>query len=268
MWNLYFAGGCLLCMGEMPIRISPTSEKPGTKWKEVFLGKSVQVQVPVANSSKPFLSFCEYPSDEAARTRALLHQSKPKETKMRKLRTLLMMAVLALGAAFLGAPAASAEDTICRGAIGAVALDNLTVPDGATCTLTGTRLNGTIRVLTNATLSATGVRVNGNIQAEGARNVVVRGSSFVGGSVQIKQGQRATLDRVTINGDLQLDANRGALSISRNVVGSNLQAVGNSGGLTISANRIRQTLECKENNPAPTGSGNIAGEKKEQCAGL
>lgn len=187
---------------------------------------------------------------------------------MRTIRSLIMMTVLALGATMFGATAASAEDTICRGAIGAVQLDNLTVPNGATCTLTGTRLNGSIRVLTNATLNANGVRVNGNIQSEGASNVVVRGSSTVGGSVQIKQGQRATIDRVTINGDLQLDANRGALSISRNSIGSNLQAVGNSGGLTISSNRVRQTLECKENNPAPTGGGNTAGEKKEQCAGL
>jgi hypothetical protein len=49
---------------------------------------------------------------------------------------------------------------------------------------------------------------------------------------------------------------------------ANLQAVQNRGGLVISENRISENLQCKQNNPAPTGGGNRAGDKKGQCARL
>ncbi len=166
------------------------------------------------------------------------------------------------------APSASAEERQCRGIIGAVRLDNIRVPDGATCTLNGTRAQGTVYVGTRSTLVANGVLVNGNIQSEGAASVTVRSGSFVGGNIQVKQGQRATIARTTINGDLQFDANRGALAANNNVVGSNMQVVGNTGGVSLNNNRIAQNLQCKENSPPPTGGGNIAGDKEDQCARL
>jgi hypothetical protein len=51
-------------------------------------------------------------------------------------------------------------------------------------------------------------------------------------------------------------------------VGGNLQADENTGGLRISFNVIAENLQCKQNNPPPTGSGNTAGDKEGQCAGL
>jgi hypothetical protein len=187
---------------------------------------------------------------------------------MKKTLIALLLAVLALPTLLYGTPTASADDTICRGTIGAVTVDNLKVPDNATCTLQGTRVEGNIIVNTGATLRAQGVRVDGNVQAEGARAVNVTADSFVGGSVQIKQGGAATIRRVTINGNLQLESNRGYLDIANNRVQANLQAVQNRGGLNISNNRIAQALQCKQNNPAPTGGGNTAGDKEGQCRGL
>ena len=101
-------------------------------------------------------------------------------------------AALALGGLLIPA-AAQAEETVCRGALGAVTVDNLLVPQGANCALTGTRVQGTIKVQRNAALNAAAVRVIGNVQGENARNVVVRGGSRVGGSVQVVQGQAATV---------------------------------------------------------------------------
>jgi hypothetical protein len=43
-------------------------------------------------------------------------------------------------------PAALAEEKVCRGSIGARTVDNLRVPQGATCTLNGTFVKGTIKV--------------------------------------------------------------------------------------------------------------------------
>jgi hypothetical protein len=169
----------------------------------------------------------------------------------------------------LGAPTvALADDFVCTRTVGAVTLDNVVVPDGRSCTLNGTRVEGNIKVLTGATLSASGVRVDGNIQAEGARAVYVNPGSFVGGSVQIVQGGAARVDRVTIEGDLQFFENRKALRATRNRIDGNLQAVSNTGGLYIAQNLIEGSLQCKQNTPPPRGGGNIAGDKEDQCARL
>ena len=54
---------------------------------------------------------------------------------MKTLSTTVATASVILGASLLVATPASAEERICRGTIGAVTLDNVKVPSGATCTL-------------------------------------------------------------------------------------------------------------------------------------
>jgi hypothetical protein len=146
--------------------------------------------------------------------------------------------------------AAAAEERTCRGALGAVQVDNLRVPDGATCTLTGTRVQGTVKVEGDAVLRARAIKVIGNVQAENHRRVVITGRrTRIDGSVQIKQGGAFTLARAFVGSDVQAFTNRGAIVIRRNTIDGNLQ--------------------CKENVPAPTGSGNVVdGNKEDQCAGL
>src|SRR4051812_42107029 len=66
--------------------------------------------------------------------------------------------IMALAGAVLGtsvgemanAASALAEEHACRGTLGAVTLDNVRVPQGATCTLKGTRVKGTRKVERNA----------------------------------------------------------------------------------------------------------------------
>jgi hypothetical protein len=178
--------------------------------------------------------------------------------------------VLAVGGTMLfPAGPASAEERVCRGTIGAVTVDNLRVPQDATCTLNGTFVEGTVKVERNATLKAFDIRVIGNVQAENARNVVVRDGSSVGGSVQIVQGSAAKILGNRINGDILFDDQDGALAANANRIGGNLQAFRNTGGVEIRNNRIDGNLQCKENNPAPTGGGNIVqGNKEDQCERL
>lgn len=168
---------------------------------------------------------------------------------MKRFTTTILGTAIALGGTVAFAPGASAEERTCRGSIGAVALDNVRVPAGASCTLTGTSLKGTLKVERGATLTATRVRVNGNVQSEGHRFVRVL-DSRVGGSIQLKQG--------------------GALDLRRNVVTGDLQAFTNTtGAKTIYTNRVGGNLQCKENVPAPVGSGNIVqGNKEDQCRRL
>ncbi len=166
------------------------------------------------------------------------------------------------------ATSAAAEETQCTGSIGAVTLDNIFVPDGATCQLDGTIAKGSIVVGTSATLIAHRVSVNGNVQAEGANRVELKGRSSVGGSVQIVQGYAASVENTRINGDLYYDTNRAPLSAVGNNIGGNLQAFQNTGGVAISNNFIKGNLQCKENVPAPTGGGNRASSKEDQCSRL
>ncbi len=154
-----------------------------------------------------------------------------------------------IGTAVAFAPSAAAEESTCRGSIGAVTLDNIRVPTGATCRLTGTVLQGTLKVERGGSLVASGIKVNGSVQAEGHRLVRVS-SSRVGGSVQLVQGGTVDLRRTGVSGDVQLFTNTsGTKYVYRNTIGGNLQ--------------------CKENTPAPTGGGNdVDGNKEDQCARL
>lgn len=157
----------------------------------------------------------------------------------------------------------------CNGlSLGAVLLDTVTVPAGASCTLDGTRLTGSLLAGAGAVVRASQARINGSVQADGAASVVLDSGSTVGGSVQIKQGGTATLAAISVSGDLQIDGLAGPAAASGNRIGGNLQAIGNRGGLTLGANTVRGVLECKDNLPAPTGAGNVASQKLDQCRGL
>jgi hypothetical protein len=184
----------------------------------------------------------------------------------------MMIAAGLVASLLLWAPVALADDTVCQGILGEVTVVNLIVPDGSTCTLNGTRVEGNIHVGTGATLGANGVDVDGNIQAEGAQSVNVAAlhgvRSFVGGNIQIKQGGTALIDSVDIGEDLQFEENRDPVGATYNEVGGNLQAYKNTGGVFIINNRIAENPQCFDNNPPPMGGHNTAGDKDGQCEGL
>ena len=178
------------------------------------------------------------------------------------------MAVLA-SAVF--APAAQAEERVCRGTIGATTVDNLRVPQGASCTLNGTRVEGTVKVERNARLTANGITVKGNVQSEGFKNIVLREASVVVGSVQLENGLSDGSGRVLntrINGDLQFFSNEARMIARGNTILANFQANQNMGGLVIENNRVAENLQCQSNSPPPTGGNNTAGDKEGQCASL
>lgn len=182
------------------------------------------------------------------------------------MRVKLMAASAAAALSIVGV--AGAEETNCTGTIGAEQLDNIFVPDGRSCTLNGTRLNGNIVIGTGATLSASGARVNGNIQSSGFRAVFLNAGTTVGGSVQLNQGGSAQIVGIVVNSDVQLESNSRRLVVRDSDIGSNLQVFQNTGGVVLRNNDIAQNLQCKQNAPAPIGGGNQAGNKEDQCAAL
>lgn len=159
-----------------------------------------------------------------------------------------------------------ANNVICEGILGATSIDHLRVPEGVTCNLNGTQVNGNIFVEAEATLVARAVRVEGDIQAENAAQVTVMGRSKVRGSIHIKQSRGATVLNSCIDGHVQFEGNSQPLNSEGNTIGGNLHAIRNRGGVRIFANRIGGNLQCKDNRPTPTGNGNIVrGIKADQC---
>lgn len=167
-----------------------------------------------------------------------------------------------------GATAASADEYRCTSSVGSRALDNVKVPDGRTCKLTGTVVKGTISVGARSVLVAENVRVVGNVQGENSKRVAIR-DSRVGGSVQIVQGRRAGVIRTVVGGDILIDDQHGAVIAKRARVGGNIQAFQNTGGVELRRNRVDGNLQCKANDPRPVGGGNIVeGSKEDQCRRL
>jgi uncharacterized membrane protein len=184
--------------------------------------------------------------------------------------TAMMALGMAVAALLAAAPVAQAEERVCRGTIGAKTVDNLRVPQGASCTLEGTKVQGTIKVENAANLVARNVRVIGNVQSQGFKNIKLVGSA-VGGSVQLENGLEGGFGNVVktkVNGDVQYFSNEAKMAARGNTLLANLQVVGNTGGVTLTDNRISENMQCKENVPPPTGGGNRAGDKEDQCAAL
>jgi hypothetical protein len=187
----------------------------------------------------------------------------------KRILTALSASIVALAVAM---PAAFADDRVCRGTIGKATIDgNVIVPKNATCKLNGTKVKGNVEVKSGAKLYASAVRVDGNIQSEGFQVVQVKQGSFVDGDVQLKKGRsggNSLISASTTDGNLQLEENRASIKANGNTILGDFQAFKNTGGLFFNNNRISQNFQCKENDPAPTGSGNTAGDKEDQCAGL
>ncbi len=165
-----------------------------------------------------------------------------------------------------------AEDTACNGVLKGN-YDNIIVNENAVCQLNNARLNGSVYVKRNGALVVSGrTFINGNVISEdGGKFVRIVGQSVrVGGNVQIKYNYETSTIQpgTTIRGSLQYVENPGSLFVTGVFIGSDLQLFKNSGGATLVDNTIRQNLQCKENQPAPVGGGNVAGNKEDQCSAL
>lgn len=178
-----------------------------------------------------------------------------------------LVAYILASAAGMGTHTSLGDDDECQGTLGAVTVENVIVPDDATCVLEGTHVQGNVEVKTDALLLARGATVGGNIQASEAEAVTVLRST-VGGNVQLFQGYRGSVARSEVDGDVQVEQNNGFFSLTRNVVDANMQVNQNTGGVSIKRNVIAENLQCNQNTPPPTGSGNQAGDKEDQCENL
>lgn len=148
-------------------------------------------------------------------------------------------------------------------------LDSVIVPDNASCTMIGTTMNGSVEVGANSSLVAQDVNITGNLLSDSAARLDIGGASRVGGSIQVQRGAAASIVGVTTTGSMQITAMTGPVTASGNRLGGNIQILANRGGVTLNNNVTPGgVMQCKDNLPAPTGSGNVASQKQDQCVGL
>jgi predicted aconitase with swiveling domain len=115
-------------------------------------------------------------------------------------------------------------------------------------------------------VSVSGVNNPGGIIAEETAALVVSGTTTT--KIEALKGGSATITGNTINGGIKFEELIGAVSASGNSVNGNFEAYKNIGGADFTNNSSTGNMQCKENDPAPTGSGNTATSKEDQCAGL
>lgn len=130
---------------------------------------------------------------------------------------------------------ASAGDTECVGALSGVH-DNVIVPPGASCTLTGATVAGTVKAQQDAQLFASDNVVAGNIIGDKAEVMDLRRNT-VGGSIDVKEGETDdAADDVQIfgnqlhgNGDIKVEKMAGEIEVGvlRDPSLGNVVAAGN-----------------------------------------
>jgi hypothetical protein len=132
---------------------------------------------------------------------------------------------------------------------------NVIVPEGQTCTITGLTITGNITALARSRLMATNNTVGGNIQAVKAERVRVDGGT-VGGGISIVEGPGTPplgfsfpfdydIRRVRLARDIYLSKNRGFIFVTENTLPTgNITAVENvidlNAQLNINTNAVEE----------------------------
>jgi hypothetical protein len=116
------------------------------------------------------------------------------------MRKLILATVAALVVMLVGAPPAAAEETTCVGVLTGVH-DNVVVPKGAFCELTGATVLGNVKALEGAILRMRFDTIGGNVTGTGAQEMSAH-QVTVGGNYEGDKTEIVTCDtRCTIGGN-------------------------------------------------------------------
>jgi hypothetical protein len=134
--------------------------------------------------------------------------------------------------------------------------------------------------------------IGGDVRLEGTVEAIFVNASTIHGDLEIVGGTAgAEVTRgAVLDGDLVFGANAGSLTLVRGTVGGDAVVVNNvaplgftftentfgaglllarnTGPSSLQLNTVAETLACFENDPAPTGSGNVAAAFAGQCVAL
>jgi hypothetical protein len=139
----------------------------------------------------------------------------------------------------------SSTDAECVGALPPGTYQNVTVPEGETCTISNSIVTGNIKALAGSQLHAQDNTVAGSIQADKAVTVAIIGGS-VGGGIGIfdSTGEPSFVEDVnirfvTVMQDIQLVKNTGRITIFSNFLPN--------GNITVADNAVQLQLNITSN---------------------
>lgn len=208
-------------------------------------------------------------------------------------------------AVLLATSAITPADVVLKGQVGSrVINDDVIIARGTTCMLNGTTIKGNVRVRSGAKLYANGAWVDGTvfaynsllldfrnasrvtwgIRANGARSILLRGRTRVGGNVSLSNGSAPVgvdvlqVQSCFITGNIWAGSCTGSLrvinnaiegklgfsensagpyAIRNNEVWNNIEIVRNNGKGSILDNTVGGDLVSKDNTPNPVIRGNV-----------
>lgn len=169
---------------------------------------------------------------------------------MRK-KVLGSVAAAASATALLIAPTpASAGDTECVGALTGIH-DNVVVPPGAVCALTGATVLGNVKALENSRLFVFASTVRGNVEGDKASEVRVQFESQVGGNVHVKGTDAGTFNAVDINvrvgGDVQFEEGQGTVFVDDALITGDVVVIKNTGRVEVEFNTVGGNVKVEDN---------------------
>jgi hypothetical protein len=145
-------------------------------------------------------------------------------------------------------------------------LDDLEIPKDMTCVLTNVRVHGHLELREGARLVATGLIVGEHLKSNGGLDLVLA-DSWVGGDLVLERGGSVTIGGTRVAKKLEIKSNLGTIALSDSEIEETIKLEDNRGGPFTLLRNTSQRLECKDNEPAPTGAGNVA-QGTGQCRGL
>ncbi|MBO0750701.1 MAG: tannase/feruloyl esterase family alpha/beta hydrolase, partial [Bradyrhizobiaceae bacterium] len=199
-------------------------------------------------------------------------------------RLLFMLAIIALSP--IAGPAGHAQaGTTCTGQIGGgPAVTNIngdvTVPEGASCTLSFVNVKGSIRVGRDASLTVFAYTepssIGGDIEASACNSVLLQGNVTVQGNLDIGSCNGTGFNGfegpdTVINGSFECRSNAGPCLAWLGTVGENVHIQSNRSQTAsdVSLVSVGGNLHCMGNIPAPTrshGPSWVDGNAEGQCA--
>jgi hypothetical protein len=124
----------------------------------------------------------------------------------------------AVAAVLAIASPADARDLKCNGVFKGKTYDDVTVPRGAACTLTGSTVRGDVKALKDAYFQATDTAVRGDVEGKGAQTIFIDTGSRVAGSVEAVGAIQFYVYNSTIGEDIEPERVEEAVQICGNTV--------------------------------------------------
>jgi hypothetical protein len=145
---------------------------------------------------------------------------------------------------------------------------DLRIPPNTRCMIRDVYVSGHLRLEAGASVTGTGVRVDGNVEAKHAEELTLT-DALIFGDLKFEDGGSVTLRESHVGGKVELKSNVGSIELLDNVIEHDGKLERNRAGpFRLVGNTVDGKLECKDNEPAPSGSGNVAKHITGQCSGL